>query len=237
MTETLPDVMDDETINNAVEFINERVAAHVYNGSIEIGNFVLEKFFNNNITLAGSRNPFKPVSYNKLCKHPDLSVSRSTLTNMVKTAAQCQFLYENGIPEDGMKYTQKVHLTRLENNEDKLELVRAFMDERFGTEELKLRIREICQQSENVSVSPGLAMNKYLTRVERWIRGAITPEGMTNPDVITSLSPSEKEKILDAAGGILEDMSVISNRIRQLVEILIETPAASEIESPISTPA
>jgi len=67
-----------------------------------------------------------------------LSVSRSTLTNMVKTAAQRQFLAENGIPEDGIKYTQKVHLTRLENNEDKLELVRAFMEERFGMEELKM---------------------------------------------------------------------------------------------------
>ena len=60
----------------------------------------------------------------------------------------------------------------------------------------------------------------------RWIRGVNTPEGMTDRRVISSLSPSEKEKILDAAGGILEDMSVISNRIRQLVTILTETPAA-----------
>lgn len=49
--------MDDETINKAVEFINERVAAHVYNGSIEIGNFVLEKFFNNNPPLLQKLNP------------------------------------------------------------------------------------------------------------------------------------------------------------------------------------
>ncbi len=61
-------------------------------GSLEVGEYVLAKFFNNDIHLAGSRNRYKPVSYRKLCDHPDLSVSRFTLMKMVKTAAQQGFL-------------------------------------------------------------------------------------------------------------------------------------------------
>ncbi|MFZ2632339.1 MAG: hypothetical protein WA081_14185 [Desulfosalsimonadaceae bacterium] len=38
-------------------------------------------------------------------------------------------------------------------------------------------------------------------------------------------------------GGILEDMSVITYKIRQLVTILTQPPADPEIEAPASTPA
>ena len=106
------------------------------------------------------------------------------------------------------------------------------MDEALKTRELKRRIKEICDQSANISVSPGVAMKQFLTRVERWIRGTSTPDGMTDRNVVASLSASEKEKILVAAGGIPEDMSVISNRIRQLVAILIEPPAEPENDPP-----
>ncbi|MDO9264291.1 MAG: hypothetical protein Q7U02_10025, partial [Desulfosalsimonadaceae bacterium] len=80
-----PDDMDDATINEIVAFINERIVAHVYHGFLEVGKTILEKFFNNDISPAGLRNPHKPVSYRKLCNHPDLPVSRTGLMNMVKT--------------------------------------------------------------------------------------------------------------------------------------------------------
>jgi hypothetical protein len=53
---------------------------------------------------------------------------------------------------------------------------------------------------------------------------------MTNETAIGNMSTLEKEKILDAAGDILEDMAVIIIKIRQLVTILSEIPAAPEIE-------
>jgi len=82
MTEMLPEViMDDATIDEAVQFINERVVKIVYKGSLEIGQYVLERFFDNNIQLAGSKIANKPVSFRKLCARPDLKVSRSTLMN------------------------------------------------------------------------------------------------------------------------------------------------------------
>jgi len=72
--------------------------------------------------------------------------------------------------------------------------------------------------------------------MERWIRGVSAPEGMTNETVIGGMSPLEKEKILDAAGGILEDMSVITNKIRKLVTILTKPPAVPKIEEPALSP-
>ena len=69
MTEILPP--DTALIDEAVLFIDERFAAHVYHGYLEIGKYMLEKFFNNDIQLAGSRNAKKPVSYYVLCRRMD----------------------------------------------------------------------------------------------------------------------------------------------------------------------
>ncbi|MFZ2632704.1 MAG: hypothetical protein WA081_19990 [Desulfosalsimonadaceae bacterium] len=182
MTETLlsdvvmPEVvMDDAQIDEAVAFINERVAAHVYRGSLEIGEYVLARFFNNDIRLAGSMNGHKSVSYSKLCNHPELCVSRSTLTNMVQTYAQEGFLTAGGISTNEMKYSCKIALTRLENNEEKLALALDCIENHLKVEEVKQRVREILAQSMNQDLSPLIAAEKHLMRVRRWIKGVSTP--------------------------------------------------------------
>jgi hypothetical protein len=231
MTETLPPeiIMDDAEIDEAVAFINEKVAAHVLRGSLEVGEYVLAKFFNNDIHLAGSRNRYKPVSYRKLCDHPDLSVSRFTLMKMVKTAAQQGFLVAGGIAVEQLHYSQLAALTRLDNNEEKLALARECSDEGISVEELKMRVREICNAS--ASPSPVAAVENYLVRINRWIRKLDVPEGLTNQSVITGADPADREKILDVAGGILEDISVITNRIQRLVTSLTESPQGPETET------
>lgn len=220
MTETPPAVMDEVQINEAVQFINERVLACVVNGSLEIGGYVLERFFNNDIVLAGSRNPHKPVSYNRLCRHPDLRVSSSSLMNMVKTAAQEKFLIAGGIAVDDLKYGLKIELTRLENNEAKLALAKACIDERLTVSSLKRRIRETCAESLVHPVRPVVVVGKYLDRVERYMRKVNAPEGMTSRSILDGLDPAQKKKILDLAGGVLENMAAMTHAIRQLVTIL-----------------
>ncbi|MFZ2808069.1 MAG: hypothetical protein WA017_18845 [Desulfosalsimonadaceae bacterium] len=231
MTGILPP--DTALIDEAVLFINERFAAHVYQGYLEIGKYVLEKFFNNDIQLAGSRNGKKPVSYYALCRRPDLAVSRAALMDMVKTGAQSGFLIAGGIAEERIKYSLLILLTRLENNQEKLDLAQACIDEGLLYEELKQRIHEINGQAIPL-MSPAIAVEKHLTRIQRWIRSVSTPEGMTNETIINQMAPADKEKFLDASGAILEDMSVITNKIRQLVTILTKPPAVPESETSAS---
>jgi len=225
--------MPDAEIDEAVLFINERFAAHVYHGYLEIGKYVLEKFFNNDIQLAGSRSAKKPVSYYALCRRPDLAVSRAALMDMVKTGAQSGFLVAGGIAEERIKYSLLILLTRLENNQEKLDLAQACIDEGLLYEELKQRIHEINGQTIPLA-SPAIAVEKHLTRVQRWIRSVSTPDGMTNETIINQMDPADKEKFLDASGAILEDMSVIINKIRQLVTILTKPPAVPESETSAS---
>ena len=82
-------VADDRTDNveAAVQFINEKLNEYVYEGSIEIGNYVLKYFFDNSIELATSRKPNKPDSYNKLCTDGRLAIDAKKLSVMVRVAS------------------------------------------------------------------------------------------------------------------------------------------------------
>jgi hypothetical protein len=239
MTETLlpeivmPDViMNDAQIDEAVAFINERVASHVYRGSLEIGEYVLVRFFNNDIRLAGSKNGHKSISYNKLCNHPELCVSRSTLTNMVRTYAQEGFLTDGGISTHEMKYSQKIALIGMENNEEKLVLARECIEEHIPVRKLKQRIREILAQSINQDAGPVLEVEKHLMRIRRWIQGVRRPFGITKSEILASADPAKRLHLEDLAGGIMEDMSVITNEIQQMLKIFAEMPKIPEIENP-----
>jgi hypothetical protein len=77
-------------------------------------------------------------------------------------------------------------------------------------------------------------VESYLGGINRWLRRASAPGGMTNAGLLIGMPPSEKEKILDAAGGILEDISVITNRIETMVTILTQPPDLPAIEEETS---
>ena len=51
--------IDQSVIDNAVQFINEKANEFVYSGYEQIGRYLLERFFNNDIILASSRSPRK----------------------------------------------------------------------------------------------------------------------------------------------------------------------------------
>ena len=101
------DTVDDDFILQSVEFINEKANETLYKGSIEIGEYLLKHFFNDDIALASSRNPRKPKSYKALCEHKELAVPYSTLTIMVRVAAQERFFKTHQIQTDQLSYTHK----------------------------------------------------------------------------------------------------------------------------------
>ena len=69
---------DQRLIDDAVIFINSKVAETLVKGSIEIGEYLLTRFFNNDIEQATSRNAYKSISFNELCNRPDIAVSLSS---------------------------------------------------------------------------------------------------------------------------------------------------------------
>ena len=106
MSEVLiPVQVDERLVEEAVNFINAKVAESVFKGSLEIGEYVLKTFFNDDIEFACSKSRYKSTSFSALCQRPDLAVGRIPLAKMVRIAAQERFLTVNGIMTDRLKVT------------------------------------------------------------------------------------------------------------------------------------
>jgi len=105
--------VDQTLVNNAVHFINEKANEHVYKAYEEIGNYLLEKFFDNDLELASSRNPKKLVSYQALREREDLAIHPARLGVMVRVAAQEKFFASKKLPSEKLSYTHKSELVKL----------------------------------------------------------------------------------------------------------------------------
>lgn len=124
----IPEVVDDVStapltpeqtalINDTVSFINTTISVKALEAALSIGGHILKNFFNDDIDAALSQSPQKPISFNRLCDHPDLRISRYKLVSMVKVAAQERFFTLMDININTLSYTHRLKLTQLPNDE------------------------------------------------------------------------------------------------------------------------
>ncbi|MEW6141191.1 MAG: hypothetical protein AB1733_23450 [Thermodesulfobacteriota bacterium] len=123
----------DRLISEAVNFINEKANEFVYRGYEEIGIFLLERFFENNVEKASSRNPRKPAAYRKLCQREDLAIHPSRLGVMVRVAAQEKFFASQDLNTSRLSYTHKAELVKIPDGPEKTRLVKKLLEKSLST--------------------------------------------------------------------------------------------------------
>ena len=81
--------IDEKLVAAAVVWIRAKVEATVHKGAVEIGEYVLDKFFEGDAGNVSSRSPYKSASFRKLaetCETSELPISRTALQNAVGLA-------------------------------------------------------------------------------------------------------------------------------------------------------
>jgi hypothetical protein len=135
--------VDTTLVDAAVKFVNEKANETLYKGSEEIGAYILEKFFDNDINKATSKNPRKPESYRALCAHPELVLKPEALSVMVRVAAQEKFFLDKKLDIQKLSYSQKAELVKLGNDKAKLKLVRNIIVNPVSVRKLQERINKM----------------------------------------------------------------------------------------------
>jgi hypothetical protein len=137
------DLVNEELVEKAVQFINEKANETIYKGSEAIGAYLLENFFQNDISLASSRNPYKSASYTALCKRTDLVVHPATLSVMVRVAAQEIFFKEEKVKTERLSYTHKAELVKLPDGKEKTKLAQKILEESLTTRQVSEEVKKI----------------------------------------------------------------------------------------------
>jgi len=78
-------------LNDAVTFVNSKMDRTAVS-LIEIGEYLLKHFFEDDLTKVSSRAPRKGVSLRKLAEHPDIIMSFAGLSNAISLAVQEKLL-------------------------------------------------------------------------------------------------------------------------------------------------
>jgi hypothetical protein len=212
---------DQELVERSVRFINDKANETLYKGALEIGSYILKHFFNNDIVRASSKNPKKINSYKKLCRHRDLAVPYSTLTVMVRVAAQEKFLTDNQVDVSRLGYTHRANLIRLDNNAEKLALAQRCIAEGLSTRKLSELIKKKRQvlAAERKDEQANTAFQNIM-KIERLIGRSEKSELITDIDKIRSMQAKTREDLREKATALLEIMSQTTKDCRKILKNL-----------------
>lgn len=190
-------IVDNEKfIDDAVQFINEKANETLYKGSIEIGEYILEHFFNGEPKLASSRNPKKQQSFNKLCNRDDLIVHPNQLGIMVRVAFQEKYFTEKEIDTEALSYTHKASLVKLDNGLKKANMVKKCIDEEWTTRQLEDAIKKHLKTIPSSS-KPSLirTTKKYITKIDDVLKIVEDTELDFNADDVSKMSDKRRDAL------------------------------------------
>lgn len=217
----LEKVKNKRFIDQSVEFINSKANETLYKGSIEIGNFLLKHFFNDDIRIANSKNPKKTKSFKALCRHKDLAVPYTTLTIMVRVAAQERFFIENEIDAEKLSYTHKSDMVRLENTPEKIEIAKECIEKKLSTRELSRLVGDKRQKAlENKKQLKEESPFSNIATIEQLLNKSIKSELVTDIVKLRGMHQKTRQDLKEKTTQLIESMLETTRECKKLIKNL-----------------
>jgi hypothetical protein len=207
-------------VNDAVNFINEKANETLYRGSEEIGAYLLERFFDNDIAVASSRKPHKSASYAALCQREDLAVHPATLSLMVRVAAQEVFFKEKKFNPAGLSYTHKAELVKLANTAVKIRLAQKALKSTFSSRLLSEEVKKTKERSGAKGKVISSVIEKYLADPVRLFENSRRNEFVSNADNLKKMHLGTRQRLHDKALEMVEKTKQWGKRYRTLAKEL-----------------
>lgn len=202
-------VVADELVEKAVKRINEIVKESVFAGAVQVGEYVLEKFYDNDVERVRSHNPKKDASFRKLAERceKDLLVSKTFLGGAVGVAVMCKLLPPG---EQSYKRLPHSHQTALlPLREPKLV---EEMAERAVKQEMPVRkLRELVQKKVESNKDEGRGRKPtpfVLKALDRSLKNFTRESGSTNftQKQIHELNEDQAKRARKAAEDLMESL-------------------------------
>lgn len=207
-----------ELVEQAVAFINEKANEALYKYSIDIGNYLLEKFFDGDTAAASSRNPRKSTSYRALCKHPDLGPSPGALSVMLRVAAQEKLFEKNKLPVEKLSYSHKAELVTVFDDQTKVELFKEAVKKPLTVRQLQDRVRE---KKGLVSLAElGQGRDSSVTRFN--FESLLKTRALSDPEALKSLPERKRNELKERVEGAYAVLAQLLEEYGKLKDLFAE---------------
>jgi hypothetical protein len=188
---------DQKLVEDAVTFINEKANEALYKYSIEIGNYLLEKFFDGDVAAACSRNPRKFTSYRALCKHPDLGPSAGALSIMLRVAAQEKLFELKNLPVEKLSYSHKAELVKVFDDKVKIKLFKETVKKSLNVRQLIDLVR--AEKGLPPITAAGTLLEGNVTRFN--FEALLKTKALADPEALKSLSENKRNELRQRVEG------------------------------------
>ena len=186
---------------------------------------MLEKFYNNDIKEATSKNPRKPASYKKLCQREDLVVSLASLSMAVRVAGQEKFLEEKEVATEALTYTHKAELIKLDNDVKKINLAKKCIDENWSTRKLAEEVKKAKNEASSDKEISGRTNILYLESMAKQVDKY---QLVSDSDVLKKMSKKSRTQIIEKAQTAIEKMKEKISECEDLLEVIKEIEEEGE---------
>lgn len=131
-----------EEINEVVQWINSKVNTSVHKACVEIGNYLLGKFFGGSVESFRSHNPNKNASMRALAQREDLPLSVTSLYNYIGLAIQQKEIGGQVEAYKELGHTHKILMLPLKDTEKKSKLAEKAVKDGLSSRKFKELVDE-----------------------------------------------------------------------------------------------
>lgn len=138
MTDLTPQIVDQNLIDGAVDFINRTARSASLQMATAISEYIVDSFFGGDFNAISSKDPHKTASFAALCARQDLQIPATTLNRLVRIGHQVRQM-----PQDlaeKLSMTQHRALLSVVETPHKQKLARQTIKHAWTVEQLKQNI-------------------------------------------------------------------------------------------------
>lgn len=213
--------VDERLVDEAVKFIKETVNKTLYQGSLEIGEYLLKNFFHDDIEFARVKNPKKPTSFAALCRRGDLGVHPTTLSEFVRVADQERFFRSRAVDTAQLTYTHRCDLVRLPNDDKKIDLLNRIAAQSLSTRELLCIIKEERRKLlPGAKAMPQAQPGKLVKALTKIFNDPALKNLDFNPDRLRDLDDAKRKEVEQKTKDALTKIGQISKCYKKLLDDL-----------------
>jgi len=213
------DEIDQKLIKETVVFIKKAEKKFIYKGSIEIGLYVLEKFFNNDLDEINSKNTYKSFNFKALCENKSLSIYPNNLLQMVKVAYQEKNLKNHKVDLDKLSYSHRVKLIKIPDSEIKIKvsLANECIKNKYSVKKFKALVNDKRKKLKpKKDYSPSQIINKKILRMDSLLKIHDDLDYEINKKILFKIHPEKRELLKEKTDEIINNLKDELERFKKL---------------------
>ena len=206
------------TVEQVAKNIKGLIIATIFQAYLLIGYYLLAVYFDNDESLAFSKNPYKETSINDLAKRDDIPFSKQKLTDCIKAAAVDMELHKSEEMEefDHLNFEHLLQLARIKKKEQRLGIARVANRNKFTSSELKKFIDSMLGKWTSQDKQIGRTLIRQLREFVRLASDEDVRAFIADKERSAVLDHTETAQLLDFSGKFRQTVSESQEMLKQL---------------------